>query len=95
MLGTTNRPSFRTWVSTATPLAFAFRDPHEFLATAGLQFGLLQARRFAEAEVACRRSLELEPTWTARRVLGLVLKRLDERRRRWRSSTGPTRRAQA
>jgi TolB-like protein/predicted Ser/Thr protein kinase len=56
-------------------------DPLSGSATAGLQFALLQAGRFAEAEAACRHSLELEPTWTARRVLGLVLKeigRLDE-----------------
>ncbi len=54
--------------------AAAELDPLSGSATAGLQFGLLQARRFDEAEAACRHSLELEPTWTARRVLGLVLK---------------------
>jgi len=54
--------------------AAAALDPLSGSATAGLQFALLQAGRYAEAEVACRHSLELEPTWTARRVLGLVLK---------------------
>jgi serine/threonine-protein kinase len=54
--------------------AAAALDPLSGSATAGLQFGLLQAGRFAEAEAACRHSLDLEPTWTARRVLGLVLK---------------------
>ena len=56
--------------------AAAELDPLSGSATAGLQFGLLQAGRFAEAEAACRHSLELEPTWTARRVLGLVLKEI-------------------
>ena len=56
--------------------AAAALDPLSGSATAGLQFGLLQAGRFAEAEEACRHSLELEPTWTARRVLGLVLKEI-------------------
>ncbi len=56
--------------------AAAALDPLSGSATAGLQFGLLQAGRFAEAEAACRHSLELEPTWTARRVLGLVLKEI-------------------
>ena len=56
--------------------AAAALDPFSGSATAGLQFALLQAGRFAEAEAACRHSLELEPTWTARRVLGLVLKEI-------------------
>ena len=56
--------------------AAAALDPLSGSATAGLQFALLQAGRFAEAEAACRHSLELEPTWTARRVLGLVLKEI-------------------
>jgi TolB-like protein len=59
--------------------AAAALDPLSGSATAGLQFGLLQAGRFEEAEAACRHSLDLEPTWTARRVLGLVLKEVGRR----------------